>query len=195
MQFMADIYLTCEACGGKRFKDEVLNVTFQEKNISEVLDMTIDEAIMFFDKTKQNTIIKRLLTKLQPLQDVGLGYLKMGQPSNTLSGGEAQRIKLASFLTIGDKNNHSLFIFDEPTIGLHMYDISKLLDSLNALIENGHTVLIIEHNSEIIKSADWIIDLGPEGGDKGGEIVFEGTPEELINSKISYTGKYLKSKF
>lgn len=177
------------------FKDEVLNVTFQEKNISEVLDMTIDEAIMFFDKTKQNTIIKRLLTKLQPLQDVGLGYLKMGQPSNTLSGGEAQRIKLASFLTIGDKNNHSLFIFDEPTIGLHMYDISKLLDSLNALIENGHTVLIIEHNSEIIKSADWIIDLGPEGGDKGGEIVFEGTPEELINSKISYTGKYLKSKF
>jgi len=195
MQFMADIYLTCEACGGKRFKDEVLNVTFQEKNISEVLDMTIDEAIMFFDKTKQNTIIKRLLTKLQPLQDVGLGYLKMGQPSNTLSGGEAQRIKLASFLTIGDKNNHSLFIFDEPTTGLHMYDISKLLDSLNALIENGHTVLIIEHNSEIIKSADWIIDLGPEGGDKGGEIVFEGTPEELINSKISYTGKYLKSKF
>jgi excinuclease ABC subunit A len=195
MQFMADIYLTCEACGGKRFKDEVLNVTFQEKNISEVLDMTIDEAIMFFEKTKQNTIIKRLLTKLQPLQDVGLGYLKMGQPSNTLSGGEAQRIKLASFLTIGDKNNHSLFIFDEPTTGLHMYDISKLLDSLNALIENGHTVLIIEHNSEIIKSADWIIDLGPEGGDKGGEIVFEGTPEELINSKISYTGKYLKSKF
>lgn len=194
MQFMADIFLTCESCKGKRFKDEVLDVTFKGKNISEILDMTVDVSLNFFYDPKPAATTKRLLTKLQPLMDVGLGYLKLGQSSSTLSGGEAQRIKLASFLTKGSSAQHTLFIFDEPTTGLHMHDISKLLDSLNALIENGHTVLVIEHNTEIIKSADYVIDLGPEGGDKGGEIIFAGTPEELVNSKRSYTGKFLMEK-
>lgn len=194
MQFMADIFLTCESCRGRRFKDEVLDVTFKGRNISEILEMTVDESLQFFHDLKPSATTKRLLAKLQPLLDVGLGYLKLGQSSSTLSGGEAQRIKLASFLTKGSSAQHTLFIFDEPTTGLHMHDISKLLDSLNALIENGHTVLVIEHNPEIIKSADWIIDLGPEGGDKGGEIIFSGTPEELVKSERSYTGKYLADK-
>ncbi len=195
MQFMADIYLTCESCGGKRFKDEVLDIKYQNKNISDVLDMTINQAIGFFGHDKKARAgQKRILSKLQPLQDVGLGYLKLGQSSSTLSGGEAQRIKLASFLTKGYSEKPTLFIFDEPTTGLHFHDISKLLDAFNALIENGHTILVIEHNPEVIKTADWVIDLGPEGGDKGGEIIFEGTPEKLAEVKNSYTGQFIARK-
>jgi len=195
MQFMADIFLTCESCNGKRFKEEVLDVTFKEKNISDVLDMTVNQAIDFFSvNEKQKAAEKRILSKLQPLQDVGLGYLKLGQSSSTLSGGEAQRIKLASFLTKGASEKPTLFIFDEPTTGLHFHDINKLLDAFNALIENGHTIIVIEHNPDVIKTADWIIDLGPEGGDKGGNIVFEGTPEDLIKTKGSYTGQFIAQK-
>ncbi len=195
MQFMADIFLTCESCNGKRFKEEVLDVTFKEKNISDVLDMTVNQAIDFFSvNEKSKAAEKRILSKLQPLQDVGLGYLKLGQSSSTLSGGEAQRIKLASFLTKGASEKPTLFIFDEPTTGLHFHDINKLLDAFNALIENGHTIIVIEHNPDVIKTADWIIDLGPEGGDKGGNIVFEGTPEDLIKTKGSYTGQFIAQK-
>ncbi len=190
MQFMADVHLTCEECGGKRFKDEVLEVTFEGKNISDILEMSVDEALIFFTKTKQQKII----TKLKPLQDVGLGYVSLGQSSSTLSGGEAQRIKLASFLVKGNRQAKTLFIFDEPTTGLHFHDIKKLLDSFNALIENGHTVLVIEHNIEIIKSADWLIDLGKEGGDKGGNLIFEGTPEDLVKQNESLLVAYLKDK-
>ena len=196
MQFMADIFLTCEACGGKRFKDEVLDISIKGKNISDILNMTINQAIDFFSNVgdKVSAVTNKIVTKLKPLQDVGLGYLKLGQPSSTLSGGEAQRVKLASFLTKGASEQPTLFFFDEPTTGLHFHDISKLLDAFNALIENGHTIVVIEHNSEIIKSADWIIDLGPEGGDKGGSIVFEGIPEELVNEDKSFTGKFVKEK-
>ncbi|GGZ20941.1 UvrABC system protein A [Echinicola pacifica] len=191
MQFMADIFLTCESCKGKRFKNEILDITYKDKNIADVLEMTIDEAISFFDG--KNTIVSRLL----PLQEVGLGYIGLGQSSNTLSGGEAQRVKLASFLGKGASKNkgHILFIFDEPTTGLHFHDIKKLLYSINALIEEGHSVVIIEHNTEVIKSADWVIDLGPEGGDKGGHLVFEGTPEELKEVEDNYTAKYLRESF
>jgi len=187
MQFMADIHLTCESCKGKRFKNEILEVTYKDKNISEVLDMTIDEAIDFFSGKSQ------LVNRLLPLQEVGLGYIGMGQSSNTLSGGEAQRVKLASFLGKGGTKtgDHILFIFDEPTTGLHFHDISKLLISVNALIEQGHSVLIIEHNTEVIKCADWVIDLGPEGGNKGGNLTFAGTPEDLAKEKGNFTGKYL----
>lgn len=196
MQFMADIYLTCEACGGKRFKDEVLDVKFRNKNIADILDMTINQAVDFFgsESTKTSATEKRIMTRLQPLQDVGLGYLKLGQSSSTLSGGEAQRIKLASFLTKGANESPTLFFFDEPTTGLHFHDISKLLEAFNALLENGHTIVVIEHNPEIIKSADHIIDLGPEGGEQGGHLVFEGTPEEIIKSENSYTGQFLRDK-
>lgn len=195
MQFMADIYLTCEACGGKRFKNEVLDVTYFDKNISEILDMTINQAIEFFGTEKKpKATEKRILTRLQPLQDVGLGYLKLGQSSSTLSGGEAQRVKLASFLTKGSAEQPTMFIFDEPTTGLHFHDINKLLASFYALIEHGHSIIVIEHNPDVIKSADWVIDLGPEGGDKGGFIVFEGTPEDLVRQENSYTGQFLKSK-
>lgn len=195
MQFMADIYLTCESCGGKRFKDEVLDVKYKGNTISDILDLTINQALELFDGSgKSKAVEKRIVAKLQPLQDVGLGYLKLGQPSSTLSGGEAQRIKLAFFLSKGQSDSQTLFIFDEPTTGLHFHDISKLLDSFNALIEKGHSVIVIEHNMEVIKSADWIIDLGPEGGEQGGEVVFEGVPEELIMSKKSFTGHYLKPK-
>jgi excinuclease ABC subunit A len=187
MQFMADIHLTCESCKGKRFKNEILEVTYKDKNISEVLDMTIDEAIDFFSGKAQ------LVNRLLPLQEVGLGYIGMGQSSNTLSGGEAQRVKLASFLGKGGTKtgDHILFIFDEPTTGLHFHDISKLLTSVNALIEQGHSVLIIEHNTEVIKCADWVIDLGPEGGNKGGNLTFAGTPEDLAKEKGNFTGAYL----
>jgi excinuclease ABC subunit A len=196
MQFMADIFLTCEACGGKRFKNEVLDIQFKGKNISDILDMTINEAIGFFESgdKKPSAVENRIITKLKPLQDVGLGYLKLGQSSSTLSGGEAQRVKLASFLTKGASEQRTIFFFDEPTTGLHFHDISKLLDAFNALIENGHTIVVIEHNPEIIKSADWILDLGPEGGDDGGRIVFEGVPEELVKEKKSFTGKFLIDK-
>jgi excinuclease ABC subunit A len=196
MQFMADIYLTCEACGGKRFKDEVLDVKFKNKNIADILDMTINQAVDFFggENTKNSATEKRIMTRLQPLQDVGLGYLKLGQSSSTLSGGEAQRIKLASFLTKGANESPTLFFFDEPTTGLHFHDISKLLEAFNALLENGHTIVVIEHNPEIIKSADHIIDLGPEGGEQGGHLAFEGTPEEIVKAQNSYTGQFLRDK-
>ena len=190
MQFMADVHLTCEACGGKRFKKEVLEVMYEGKNIDGLLNTTIDDAVAFFQKHKQTKIAE----KLKPLQDVGLGYVTLGQSSSTLSGGEAQRIKLASFLSKSDSKEKVLFIFDEPTTGLHFHDIRKLLDSLQALIEKGHSVIIIEHNVEMIKSADYVIDLGLEGGAKGGKLIATGTPEEIAKNKKSYTGKYLKLK-
>jgi excinuclease ABC subunit A len=192
MQFMADISLTCESCGGKRFKQDILEVHYRDKSIYDVLEMTVNQAIDFFSEKAQTTG-KRIVKKLRPLQDVGLGYLKLGQSSSTLSGGESQRIKLASFLA-KEKDTPTLFVFDEPTTGLHFHDIRKLLDAFNALISRGHSIIIIEHNLDIVKSADWIIDLGPEGGDKGGRIVFEGTPEELTACRESYTGQYLKPK-
>tara|TARA_R110002050_G_scaffold288282_2_gene440159 strand:+ start:223 stop:3012 length:2790 start_codon:yes stop_codon:yes gene_type:complete len=190
MQFMADVHLECETCKGKRFKKEVLEVTFGGKNIDDILNMTIDDAIAFFEINKQ----PKIKSKLQPLQDVGLGYVTLGQSSSTLSGGEAQRIKLASFLGKGNKKEKTLFIFDEPTTGLHFHDIQKLLKSFNALIENGHSIIVVEHNLELIKCADYIIDLGPTGGELGGYIVAAGTPEDLIKIKTSETGKYLKEK-
>ena len=191
MQFMADVHLECEHCKGKRFKKEILEIKFAEKNIADILDLSVDEAIEFFASNNET----KIALKLQPLQDVGLGYVKLGQSSNTLSGGEAQRIKLALFLSKGNTSEKILFIFDEPTTGLHFHDINKLLNSFYALIEKGHSIICIEHNMDVIKCADWIIDLGPEGGDKGGEIVFEGTPEAMIKSRTSITGKYLKRKF
>ena len=196
MQFMADVQLVCETCNGKRFKDEILDISFDGKNINELLNLTINESIDFFAdvKSKSNLPLK-IVEKLRPLQDVGLGYLRMGQSSSTLSGGEAQRIKLASFLTKGSSDKPMLFIFDEPTTGLHFHDINKLLNAFNALLRKGHSIIVIEHNPEIVKSADWIIDLGPEGGDAGGYIVFEGVPEDLHKAKKSYTAKFLKNKF
>jgi len=193
MQFMADVHLVCESCKGKRFKDDILEVLYEGHSIFDILELTVSEAIDFFSKGKNKTT-KKITQKMQPLLDVGLGYVKLGQSSSTLSGGESQRIKLASFLSKENEGTPTLFIFDEPTTGLHFHDIQKLLKAFNALIDNGHSVTIIEHNMEIIKSADWIIDLGPEGGKLGGNIVFEGTPEEIINCKDSYTGKYLKEK-
>lgn len=186
MQFMADIVLPCEACGGKRFKQHVLDITWGGKNVSEILDLSIEEALLFFESQP------KIVARLQPLFDVGLGYIKLGQSSSTLSGGEAQRIKLASFLIKGNNSKQTLFIFDEPTTGLHFHDIKKLLASFDALIAQGNTILVIEHNMEMIKSADWVIDIGPEGGDRGGELVFEGLPEELVNEKRSFTGQFLK---
>ena len=193
MQFMADVRLVCESCHGMRFKEEVLGVRYQGRNIFDILEMTVDEALEFFGENK-GTIEKRIVQKLQPLADVGLGYVKLGQSSSTLSGGESQRVKLASFLTHEKSLEPTLFIFDEPTTGLHFHDIRKLLDAFNALVENGHSIIVIEHNMEVIKCADWIIDLGPEGGKAGGNIVFEGTPEQLVKCKESYTGKYLTEK-
>ena len=190
MQFMADIELECEVCKGARFKKEILEVKFDEKNISDILHMTVDESIEFFKDNKQD----KISTKLQPLQDVGLGYLQLGQSSSTLSGGEAQRVKLASFLVKGKTAEKVLFIFDEPSTGLHFHDIKKLLISFQALIELGHSVIVIEHQPDIIKSADWVIDLGPEAGKHGGEIVFAGTPEDLAKNKISKTAKYIAEK-
>jgi len=190
MQFMADVHLPCETCKGKRFKKEVLEVQFENKSISDVLEMTIDEATAFFKQNEQ----KKIVTKLKPLQDVGLGYVQLGQASSTLSGGEAQRIKLASFLVKGVTKDKVLFIFDEPTTGLHFHDIKKLLASFNALIEKGHTIVVIEHNIDLIKCADYIIDLGKDGGKTGGNLLFQGLPEELIKVKESYTAKYLKEK-
>jgi excinuclease ABC subunit A len=185
MQFLADVHLTCDVCHGKRFKEEVLEVAYKGKNISEVLEMSVDDAIDFFKDAKE------VAGKLKPLSDVGLGYVKLGQSSDTLSGGEAQRVKLASFLTKGKTNGHILFIFDEPTTGLHFHDISKLLKSFNALIEQGHSILVIEHNLDVIRCADWVIDLGPEGGEGGGNLLYAGPPEGLKNIEGSYTGKFL----
>jgi len=190
MQFMADVHLECENCHGKRFKKEVLEVKFEGKNIDDILNLTIDDAVAFFKLWEQ----KKIANKLKPLQDVGLGYVKLGQSSSTLSGGEAQRIKLASFLIKGNTKDKALFIFDEPTTGLHFHDIKKLLASFTALIEKGHSIIVIEHNIDLIKCADYIIDLGLEGGKYGGELIFEGTPEDLAKNKKSYTSKYLAEK-
>ncbi len=190
MQFMADVHLECETCKGKRFKKEVLEITFEGKNIDDLLKMTIDNAIAFFETHQQ----QKIMGKLKPLQDVGLGYVTLGQSSSTLSGGEAQRIKLASFLVKGTSREKALFIFDEPTTGLHFHDIQKLLTSFNALIAKGHSIIVIEHNVELIKCADYIIDLGPEGGKLGGNLVAEGTPEEIVQNENSFTGFYLKQK-
>lgn len=190
MQFMADLYLTCEGCGGKRFKQEILDVKYRDKDITEILSMTVDDAIAYFKDSD-----KKLVERLQPLQDVGLGYVQLGQSSNTLSGGEAQRVKLASFLGKGSSSRgKTLFIFDEPTTGLHFHDIRKLLNSINALVNQGETVIVIEHNMEIIKNADWIIDLGPEGGEKGGQICFEGTPEDMVKLEGNHTARFLREK-
>ncbi|MEZ7971429.1 MAG: excinuclease ABC subunit A, partial [Cyclobacteriaceae bacterium] len=191
MQFMADLHLTCENCKGQRFKKEILEVRYQQKNINEILNLTVSEALIFFaDK-------KNICNKIKPLDDVGLGYVKLGQSSSSLSGGEAQRVKLASFLSKkgGNKNDHTLFLFDEPTTGLHFHDIKKLLDSINALIDEQNTAVIIEHNMEVIKNADWIIDLGPEGGANGGFINFAGLPEDMVKLRSqNHTAHYLKEK-
>ena len=192
MQFMADITLTCEACGGKRFKDEVLEVKYRDKSVSDILDMSVDEAIAFFSEDAKEC--RRIIERLKTLSDVGLGYVKLGQPSSTLSGGESQRVKLASYLAREFTDKRMMFIFDEPTTGLHIHDINRLLKAFNALITAGHTVVIVEHNMEVIKCADHIIDLGPEAGVNGGTIVFEGTPTELAKCKESHTGAFLELK-
>ena len=193
MQFMADVELTCESCKGMRFKKDILDVRYHGKNIYDMLEMTIDEAIEFF-RSHPGKNEKRIIERLKPLSDVGLGYIRMGQSSSTLSGGESQRVKLAYFLSHDKSTGNILFIFDEPTTGLHFHDINKLLKSINALVDHGHSVILIEHNQEVIKCADWIIDLGPEGGDEGGYIVFEGKPEDLVKNKKSHTGRYLADK-
>lgn len=197
MQFMADIHLRCESCNGKRFKDDVLLVTYKDKNIYDVLEMTVDDALDFFGNNplgKYTVLEQKITAKLKPLADVGLGYVRLGQSSSTLSGGEAQRIKLASFISKGSTTAGTLFVFDEPTTGLHFHDIRKLLDAFTALVNQGNTVIVIEHNLEVIKCADWIIDLGPEGGDEGGQLLFEGLPEDLVNNEKSITAKFLKVK-
>ncbi len=197
MQFMADVKMVCEVCKGKRFKDEVLEVKFRDKNIYDILEMTVDSAVEFFKNAEQQegkhkTLCRHIVNSLHLLQKVGLGYIKLGQPSSTYSGGELQRLKLASFLSSSNKDDKTLFIFDEPTVGLHYDDINKLVNAFNELIARGNSIIFIEHNMEMIKIADWVIDLGPEGGEKGGQIVFEGTPEQLITCEKSYTAKFLK---
>ena len=193
MQFMADITIVCESCGGKRFKEDILEVRYREMNIFDILEMTVNQAIEFFSQDK-STLTNKIVTRLKPLQDVGLGYIKLGQSSSTLSGGESQRVKLAFFLQKENATQHQLFIFDEPTTGLHFHDIRKLLESFDALLRKGHSILIVEHHPEVIKYADWVIDLGPEGGENGGNIVFEGTPDDLAKCESSYTGRFLASK-
>ena len=191
MQFMADVTMVCESCGGKRFKPEILEVNYKGLNVSDILDLSVDEAIAFFGAQKEPEAIS-IAAKLQPLVDVGLGYIKLGQPSSTLSGGESQRIKLAYFLSISEGSRDKiLFIFDEPTTGLHFHDVQKLLKSFDALLQKGHTVLVVEHNLDVIRAADWVIDLGPDAGDRGGEVVFEGTPEDLKKQGKTFTAKYL----
>jgi len=192
MQFMADIKLVCEVCKGKRFKEEIIEVEYKGKNVSDVLDMTVDEAVEFFSVEKEKTANKNIVEKLLPLQHVGLGYVGLGQSSSSLSGGEAQRIKLASFLTKGTANNHTLFIFDEPTTGLHFHDVKKLMDSFQALLDKGHSIVAIEHNLDVIRSADWLIDMGPEGGSGGGTVVYAGKPDEIPAK--GHTGKFLNAE-
>ena len=192
MQFMADVELTCEACGGKRFKDDILEVKYRDKNIYDILEMTIDDAVSFFSK-ENSSVVRKIVDKLQRLRDVGLGYIKLGQSSSTLSGGESQRVKLASFLVKEANPEPILFIFDEPTTGLHFHDIKKLLQSFDALIKKGHTIVIVEHNMDVIKCSDWLIDLGPEGGENGGRLLYEGTPDKINHCKESYTGRFLKT--
>ena len=192
MQFMADITLECEACHGKRFKPEVLDIRYRGQSIYDVLEMTVNQAIEFFAQN-EGSQEKKIIRKLKPLQDVGLGYIKLGQASSTLSGGENQRVKLASYLNL-EKQQPTLFIFDEPTTGLHFHDIKTLLHAFNALIERGHTIVIIEHNLDVVKCADYVIDLGPEGGKAGGNVVCCGTPEDIARCPASYTGRYLREK-
>lgn len=194
MQFMADITLVCECCNGKRFKEEILEVRYRDANVYDILEMTVDQAIDFFMADEERTAAQRIAERLMPLRNVGLGYVKLGQPSSTLSGGESQRVKLAAFLQKDNNARPTLFIFDEPTTGLHFHDIRKLLDSINALVAKGHTALLIEHNLEVIKSADWLIDIGPEGGDAGGQVVFEGTPHDLALRGNTHTAKFLQNK-
>ena len=189
MQFMADLVLECESCHGKRFKADTLEVKFQGQSIYDILEMTVNQAVEFFTEHNQPKIVK----KLRPLQDVGLGYVKLGQSSSTLSGGENQRVKLAYFLSI-EKASPTIFVFDEPTTGLHFHDIKKLLEAFDSLIGRGHTIVIIEHNLDVVKCADHVIDLGPEGGDRGGNLVAAGTPEEVAQCAESYTGQFLKEK-
>lgn len=194
MQFMADVELTCDACGGKRFKPEILEVRYRERSIYDILEMNVDDAIVFFSEDKDNPTCRRIVDRLRPLQQVGLGYIKLGQSSSTLSGGESQRVKLASFLSKDNAEGNMMFIFDEPTTGLHFHDIHKLLAAFDALIANGHTIVVVEHNMDVIKCADWVIDLGPEAGDRGGEIVAEGTPEQIMKCEKSHTGKFLRQR-
>jgi len=194
MQFMADVRMVCESCGGKRFKPEILEVRYKGKNIDDILNMSVEEAIDFFGSQKDQAAV-RIAGRLQPLVDVGLSYIKLGQSSSTLSGGESQRIKLAYFLSMNDTQSSSdriMFIFDEPTTGLHFYDVEKLLKSFDALLAKGHTIVVVEHNPDVIRSADWVLDLGPEAGDGGGRIVFEGTPEDLVAEGKTWTAKYLR---
>jgi excinuclease ABC subunit A len=193
MQFMADVHLECETCEGKRYKQETLEIEYRGINIADLLDMDIQAALEFF-KAGVDKLESKIVEKIQPLVDVGLGYLKVGQSSSTLSGGEAQRIKLASFLSKGFNATSTLFIFDEPTTGLHFHDIDKLIIAFNSLINSGHSILVIEHNTEVIKCADWIIDLGPEGGKNGGNILFTGTPEDLVKQTDNATGIFLAPK-
>ena len=196
MQFMADVSMVCEACGGKRFKPDILEVRYKGLNIDDILNMSVEEAIAFFSAQEDQTA-RRIAERLQPLVDVGLSYIKLGQSSSTLSGGESQRIKLAYFLSMNDngsrtKNQKILFIFDEPTTGLHFYDVEKLLKSFDALLAKGHSIVVVEHNLDVIRAADWVIDLGPEAGDGGGNLVFAGTPEKLAGCKESHTAEYLR---
>ena len=196
MQFMADVTMVCEACGGKRFKPDILEVRYKGKNIDDILNMSVGQAVEFFSSQPEPSV-KKIAERLQPLMDVGLSYIKLGQSSSTLSGGESQRIKLAYFLSMNDsqsksREQHILFIFDEPTTGLHFYDVEKLLKSFDALIARGHSIVVVEHNPDVIRAADWIIDLGPDAGDRGGEVVFEGTPEELIKDGKTFTAQYLR---
>jgi excinuclease ABC subunit A len=198
MQFMADVTMVCEACGGKRFKPDILEVRYKGLNIDDILNMSVEEAISFFGSQEDPTA-RRIAERLQPLIDVGLSYIKLGQSSSTLSGGESQRIKLAYFLSMNEasvsrsKQQRILFIFDEPTTGLHFYDVEKLLKSFDALLAKGHSIVVVEHNLDVIRAADWIIDLGPEAGDEGGHLVFAGTPDQLSSCKESYTARYLFS--
>ena len=196
MQFMADVTMVCEACGGKRFKPDILEVRYKGLNIDDILNMSVEEAISFFSSQEDPAAI-RIAERLQPLIDVGLSYIKLGQSSSTLSGGESQRIKLAYFLSMNDasvsrsKQQRILFIFDEPTTGLHFYDVEKLLKSFDVLLAKGHSIVVVEHNLDVVRAADWVIDLGPEAGDEGGHLVFAGTPEQLKSCRDSYTAKYL----
>ena len=196
MQFMADVSMVCESCGGRRFKPDILEVRYKGKNIDDILNMSVEEAITFFG-SQEDSIAQRIAERLQPLVDVGLSYIKLGQSSSTLSGGESQRVKLAYFLSMNDqsvrpsKQQRIMFIFDEPTTGLHFYDVEKLLKSFDALLAKGHTIIVVEHNPDVIRSADWVIDLGPEAGDQGGNLVFAGTPEKLRSCPESHTAKYL----
>ena len=192
---MADVTMVCEACGGKRFKPEILEVRYKDKHIDDILNMSVEEAIAFFG-AQDEALARTIALRLQPLVDVGLGYIKLGQSSNTLSGGESQRIKLAAFLSLGEgdrpRRDRILFLFDEPTTGLHFHDVEKLLKAFDVLLSKGHTVIVVEHNLDVIRAADWVIDLGPDAGDAGGQVVFAGTPEDLATHGDTFTARYLR---